>query len=494
VTHILSVLILLTTILIIPKAQALPIDWHGAFGVDTTLLDNFRRIESTTDNSNNTGLEPGLTSGNHGAAHFESYIFRLNPNIIINDSASLKGEFSSGYGRGGYLGEASQTNLEGSFGNALYHLNGQDGANSIVLNQFYLQLFSDTATYEIGRHTTHWGLGAVENDGGKLWDRHASSRDGITMKVKVGSFYFQPFWSKVAQGASLTRATDIKQWGFSLLYDNPERDLSFGILYSLKENNSFNASVVTDINNPSTTNPTVDNTVAIGSADIKTTDIYAKKTIGDFDVAIEVPLMSGEIGNLYGVGQTSYEAKAYIIESNYNLNESWSIGLDAGMVSGDKGDTGSFAAMFLNPNYQVANFLFRYNLRAISATTTTQSIYDSYVTNAQYIKFKAGYKGETWDWDFAVLTATAQETATTGSAAYNHEANHRISSSNTTQDANMGIEVDINFRYKWNKEISVGGGVGYLMTGDYFTYTNDTTVVNTASNALAIQVNTGVSF
>ena len=58
----------------------------------------------------------------------------------------------------------------------------------------------------------------------------------------------------------------------------------------------------------------------------------------------------------------------------------------------------------------------------------------------------------------------------------------------------MGIELDVNFKYKWNSEISVGGSVGYLMTGDYFIYTNDTTVVNTAANVLAIQFNTGVSF
>ena len=485
-TQTITILILLSTILLTPKAFALPIDWHGAFGVDTTLIDNFRRVESTTDNSSNSSMEPSLGAGNHGSAHFESYVFRLNPNIIINDSASLKGELSSGYARGGFLGDDSQGSNDSSFGNALYHLNGRTGGNSIVLNQFYLELFTDTATYEIGRHITHWGLGAIENGGKNLWDRHAYARDGITMKVKIGSFYFAPFWSKVAQGASLTRATDIKQWGFSLLYDNPERDLAFGILYTLKENNSFNASIQTDINGTGLT--------AIGNSDIKTTDIYAKKTIGDFDVAIEVPIMSGEIGNLYGIGQTSYDAMAYIVESNYKVSESWSFGVDAGKVSGDKGNTGSFDALFLNPNFQVANILFRYNLRAISGSNTNLNVYDSYVTNAQYIKVKASYKGEAWDWDFAVLTSTAEETASVGQDAYNHESNHRIVGSNTTQDGNMGIEVDVNFKYKWNNEISVGGSVGYLMTGDYFLYTNDTTVVNTAANVLAIQFNTGVSF
>ncbi len=482
----LTIFIVLLIFSIGQNSYALPIDWHGVFGVDTTLIDNFRRIESKIDNSGNDSLEPGLAAGSHSSANFESYIFRLNPNIIINDAASLKGEFSSGYGRGGFLGDDGKQNLENSFGNSLYHLNGRTGSNSIVLNQFYLELFSDTATYEIGRHTTHWGLGVVENSGKNLWDRHSYARDGITMKVKIGSFYFHPFWSKVAQGSSLTRATDVKQWGFSLLYDNPEKDLSFGLLYSLKESNSSNSSVQSDINSPGTSS-------GMGKANIKTTDLYAKKTFGNFDVAIEVPLMSGEVGDLFGLGQTPYKAQAIIIESNYKLNESWTFGLDAGKVSGDAGGTGSFDAMFLNPNYQIANFLFRYNLRAI-ANTTSMSIYDSYITNARYAKIRASYLGETWDWDFAIITAIAEETAKVGQTAYNHEANHRIANSLTDQSDSMGVELDINFNYKWNKEISIGGGLGYLMTGDYFTYTNSTTTTNTTANAFVLQLNTGIKF
>lgn len=488
----LSFFILLVTLVFGQNSWALPIDWHGAFGVDTTLIDNYRRVESVVDNSSASSMEPGLASGNHSSANFENYIFKLQPHIIINDSASLKGEFSSGYNRGGLLGEDSQTNQEGSFGNALYHLNGVSGGNSLVLNQFYIELYSDTATYEIGRHTTHWGLGAVENAGKNLWDRHLYTRDGITMKVKIGSFYIHPFWSKVAQGNSLTRATDIKNWGVSLLYDNPERDLTFGLLYSLKESNAFNGSIQTDINNPGTTSN-------VGAADMKMTNIYFKKVLGDFDVAMEIPLITGEIGNLYGIGKTNYKANAFIVESNYKVSDGWTFGFDGGKVSGDTGNTGSFEAMFLNPNYQVANILFRYNMRAVKCASSTSgcgnlSIYDSYITNSTYYKVRANYKGETWDWDFGAIMASAEETASIGKAAYNHEANHRIASSVTTQDSNMGIELDINFRYKWNSEVSVGGGVGYLMTGDYFLYTNNTTVTNTAANVLALQFNAGVSF
>lgn len=145
-------------------AYSLPIDWHGAFGVDATLIDNYRRIKSTTDNSTPGSEEVPLAAGSHANASWQSYVFRLNPVIIVNDSASLKGELSSGYGRGGHFGDDATQNQEANtFGNALYTYNQSSGTDSIVLNKFYMELYSDTATYQIGRHSFHWGLGALIN-------------------------------------------------------------------------------------------------------------------------------------------------------------------------------------------------------------------------------------------------------------------------------------------------------------------------------------------
>ena len=151
---------------------SLPIDWHGAFGVDSTLIDNYRRIEAVSDNSGTAGTqEVPLAPGAHANASWQSYVFRLNPVIIVNDSASLKGEISSGYNRGGTLGEDSTRNDPNSannFGNSLYYYNQSTGNNSLVMNKFYMELYSDTATYQIGRHSFHWGLGALMNAGDKL--------------------------------------------------------------------------------------------------------------------------------------------------------------------------------------------------------------------------------------------------------------------------------------------------------------------------------------
>lgn len=465
-------------------AWSLPIDWHGAFGVDTTLIDNYRLInKGGAKTSTNDGTqEVDLGAGNNPNATFQSYIFKLQPEMIVNDSATIKAEISSGYGRGGFLGEDSVHNSGGSFGNALYYQNESSGGNSIILNKVYAELYSDTATYQIGRHTSHWALGALINSGNNPWDRHSFSRDGITAKLKIGNFHIAPFWGNVSQGGSLSRTTKINETGISLLYDNKERDLSFGLFYGVKES----AANDTSAKNGAGTN--------MGEVDVKVTDLYLKKKWGDFDIALEVPIMSGTLGDA-GVGtaaKDNYKAKAFIVETNYNISDSMVIGLDAGQVDGDDGKDDSFSAMYLNPNYQIAKLMFRYNMNAV-ANPSGQNIYDSYIVNAMYFKLRYLLRTDRVDWKFAFIKAMASETSTGSGGAFNHTTNKAYTSA-ATQSDDMGMEIDISFDYHWNKEITIGGSAGYMLTGDYWSFTNDSANTHEADNAFALQLNTSIQF
>jgi hypothetical protein len=85
-------------------AMALPIDWSGVFGADTHMLSN--TCKSADDITKPVGARngtQGITSDCN--ASFQTYVFKLNPQIIVNDAVTLKGELSSGYTRGGFAGD-----------------------------------------------------------------------------------------------------------------------------------------------------------------------------------------------------------------------------------------------------------------------------------------------------------------------------------------------------------------------------------------------------
>lgn len=478
------------TIAVIPAiSPALPIDWHGTFGVDSTMITDYRRIDSKVDNSTGAdgSQEVGLAAGKKASASFQSYIFKLSPEIIINDSATMKAELTTGYASGGFLGDAP-ANSKTSDGNSSTgnnvntYYNNQAGSASVNIKKAYLELSSDTARYEIGRHTHGWGLGALYSDGNGEWNRFAYSRDGVTAYFKFNNFMVTPFWTQ-SSNTGLTRSTDSKEIGSSFLYDNKEKDIAFGLYYSIKSNNGLNTYYKSTISGTS---------VNLGSTDVKVTDIYFKKIFGKFNFAVEVPMLSGELGHVVNsTTNTSYNAKAVLFQSNYEYSDAWTFGLDAGDVSGHDGTNAKYGAMYLNPNYQIANILFKYNLNAFSSTSS-EGVFDSYITNTQYFKLRATYGSEKWILDFAFITAKAKEVAKTGAQAYNHTKN-KLFTANASQNDSLGSELDFNAKYKWNKDISVNTGLGYLMTGDYYAFTN-TATPNKAKNSLLLHINTILNF
>lgn len=464
---------------------ALPIDWHGVLGFDTNIIDAYRRIDNNSFSGNSDGTqEIELPSGDSVNGNWQSYVFRLQPNIVINDSATVKAELSSGYARGGFVGETGNSTLASNDGlaNQLYPMNFSSGSDGLIVNQLYAELYADTATYVLGRQPQHFGLGAVVNSGEGTWDRFSYLRDGITIKVQLGNFKIEPYWTRVDQGDSLTKGTRVKDYGVSLLYDSVEKDMAFGVLYNKKQTTGNSSNYSTSVNSGSIQ--------SLGASDIKLINLYFRKALGNFNFAAEVPILSGEFGNLYG-GVTAYKAKAFVAEADYKLSESWSLGLNAGKVNGDDGRQTSFEAMYLNPNYQVANLLFRYNLRGI-ADNSSYNVYDSYINNASYLKFSAHYFTEKWKWDFGVIYAKADQVATAGNTAYNHLRNE-VFTANFNQSSDLGTEFDTSFEYKWNSEITIGGNFGYLLTGDYFSYTN-TATENTITNSYILQLQAAISF
>ncbi|MCY4524358.1 MAG: hypothetical protein OXB84_06435, partial [Halobacteriovoraceae bacterium] len=245
---------------------------------------------------------------------------------------------------------------------------------------------------------------------------------------------------------------------------------------------------------PHPTPPGAPDPSGLGHTDVKLIDLYLKKTFGSFTFAVEMPLLSGQIGDVYGSKQgINYKARAIIFESSMKLGNSWKIGFDWGKVNGDNGSTGSFDAMYLHPNYQIANVLFRYNRKAV-ADPDAVNIYDSHINNATYFKFHSEYNSGKWTFRNALIMASADEVAKASDGrAFNHLTNVTFTPG-LDQESDLGLEFDFNMDYRWNTETTIGMGLGYLFSGDYFAYTNDPAVSHEAENSFVIQLNTSVKF
>lgn len=462
--------------------HALPVDWHGEFQVDTNRIEEFTRSETPqTDTSGNDGSQQiSKAAGQKDNASFQTYIFKLQPEIIVNDSTTLKAELTSGYGKGGRLGEQPTKRQNGGYNNALFTYN-TNSENDLNLTQAYAIFYADTATYKIGRHTTHWGLGAVQNSGDEMGSRHSSTRDGITVDFKIGNFDISPYYSKVSSEENLTKAARVKESGISLLYNNKDQELSFGLLYA-KNKASNHTGITEDIDGTSR---------ELGIAEVKITDIYFKKTLGKFTVEAEVPLLTGNLGNLYDTNETAkYKAKAFLFHTSYVANNNHTFKVNFGQVSGDGGNTSSYDAMYLNPNYQVANLLFRYNLSAIA--DKNQNIHDSYVHNATFFKASHIYDAGAWNWENSFVWAKADEVAKANSVSYNHTKNKNFTA-NADQEDDLGFELDSNIKYQWNTSVTIGGNFGYLFTGDYFAF-NNTTEKNTVKDSYVLKAFANIKF
>lgn len=461
--------VILVSTLSINCAFALPIDWTGVFGVDTHMLSNVCRTSDDVpakDAANKTGTQ--AISGDCNAS-FQTYVFKLNPQIIVNDGVTLKGELSSGYIRGGYAGDNSTNNADGSAGNNSYYFTTPAQRSALNVNQMYMEIYADTALIKLGRMSKHYGMGVIFDNGNDPWDRFFTMYDGIEAEMKIGNFSLIPSWAKISSyddsntsnKAQPSGGWDVRETGVIAKYDNKNTDLVASILYAKRfaerKNSLYNSTTTTGEQNR-------------GKTEVTIIDPYVSKKWKKFKVAFEAPMMTGTYGDVYGTGDsTKIAAKSYILEAKYDLNPKWDMGLNAGQVSGDKGGSNKFEATYLHPNYHVAELMFRYHYPSFNEGT--KSIFDSSITNTRYYKLFAHYKADKWVWRGAFIMASAMETASEGSRAYHHEENYSFNS-NRKQNNNMGWEADFGFDYRWNPNMTVSGYYGYWKVGDYYSFTN----------------------
>ena len=473
-------IVALTTI---STALALPIDWHGEFGVDTTKISNYTLSETPSSAAAAAGSERVQADAASSAenASYQGYLLKLKPTVIVNDSASMHLELSVNSDSSVDMGSSSTKDASGgSMANALYFQNST-GGEDLELNRAYMELFADTATFVVGRFGMDWGLGAVFDSGSDQWERVVGVRDGAEGRFKIGSFTITPFWGKLNSNNTKVDTDDVKEFGFSLLYDNVDREMSFGVLYNKRKTKQYSGAY-------STSNSSG---VSLGGASVKVWDIYLKKSFGRYSFAAEVPFVSGELGYALTSAQVSdYKTNSIIIENGYKLSERWSVGLDFGMVKGDDGNLNKFEAMYLNPNYKIAQLMFAYNYHNF---TNANSIYDAYLTNAKYGRFDFLYLGEAWNFHGAFIMALANETAETNMKGFDHEKNTTYTAAES-QDDDFGKEIDLGVDYLWSSNVKVGMDFAYWFVGDYYKFDNVAGTTNETAKVYMMKADVSMTF
>ncbi|HXH32003.1 MAG TPA: hypothetical protein VNJ01_14430 [Bacteriovoracaceae bacterium] len=417
---------------------------------------------------------PGPRNGTQAIANgdneaiFQTYIFKLNPQIIVNDGVTLKGELSSGYIRGGFAGDNSANNLDGS-GNNSYFFTTPAQSSALNVNQMYMELYADTALIRIGRMSRHYGLGMVFDSGTDPWDRFFTMYDGIEAEMKIGNFSLIPHYAKISsrndgaeEGSPASGSFDVSELGVIAKYDNKNRDLVASVLYAKRSSERKNALY-------HATEPTT-GSFNRGDTEVTVIEPFISKRWNKLKLSAEATLQSGEYGNVYDATISSkLNAQAFLLEAKYELNPKWETAILAGQVSGDDGSSNKFEATYLHPNFHIADLMFRYHYPSFNEGN--KSVFDSSITNAQFLRIAGNYKTDKWTWRGAFIFATAMETAKAG-LSYHHEENYRFNSTADQADE-LGYEFDFGFDYQWNPNVTIGGYYGYWFVGDYYAFSND---------------------
>jgi hypothetical protein len=493
------------------SANALTLDWSGYFRASHDFVHDYQMNKAEPGYSNMGGQGEDVPGeGNHNAT-FSSLFMRLKPRVLVNDNIILHSEWNVGDPVSGFFGRGvpnyDRNNFQSTSKDAL----------SLTASRLWLDVHTDFGTVQVGRAPMDWGLGIVFNAGDRPFDRFQSTSDTIRLVSKFGYLSLMPLYTKNAMGSSLAGARDpllgtvqageddVTDYGVGLRYDNPEEDLDAGVLYYKRNASSVQNSYYAPSNSA---------TFVQGANDInlRLFDFYAKKEWHRFGLSAEVPIWSGEIGDVNGVGtHNTYKATAAAVEASLKY-DTWKHTLKAGTSPGQAPTTtgmrtSTFTAFQFHRAYKLGLILFNYNLHGFGLANPdavpnaaggytyprTVSPYDAEITNAKYVMASTEKHWEQWGMNLGLIWAQANQSASAGMDAYNHTT-HQWFTSVADQQKNLGVEVDYGVRYNWDENISFGVDMGMLFPGNYFKYINNATQTSPANTVSAISATAATVF
>lgn len=429
-------------------SSAADLQWGGLYRFEGVRIEN-----------------PELKSDKSEKAYMLHHLI-LQPKIVAADGMTIFGRFdlmnNSAFGANTQAGEFIGKGVGGGTPSSVDNsnvLSRHQNSGGLAVTELYMSWAQEFGQLVVGRAPLHFGLGAWFNSGRGNFDHYLSTLDMVGYKVVTGNLFIMPIVGKVDEG-SVDKEDDVNDYMVHVQYDNPETELSIGLLYQIRNGGG---------------NDIVTNTDYIGGTGSAVTGNYKHNYIGIFSsqklssytVAVEAGILSGETGVRSSVVNGSQDVKlnafGLAAEIAWKPEASkWSANVKAGFATGDDpGTTDTYEGYSFSRNYRVGQLMFTHPLgqRDFLRTGLTRSVAGSAaaqidtetISNAMYFAPAVRYQAsDAWSYGGTfVLGRMNKEPIAGGSTA-----------------TDLGYEFDLNItwtpfdRFTWTTEL------GLLLPGE----------------------------
>jgi hypothetical protein len=439
-----NILVVVAMVLGGGQVQAADLSWGGSYRVEALKIKNSELSSADSNKAyilHHLVLAPKLVAADGLTIH--SRLDLLNdPNFGIDANGriySVAGDLLGG-GPGAGLGNTTSTSDSNVLGRS------QRAAN-LAITSLYASWIQEFGQLVVGRTPIHFGLGTAFNAGNGIFDHYLDTKDLVGYKIVLGNFFLFPMAGKVSEGI-LGEEDDVNDYLVHLQYDNPETDLSLGVIYQVRTSTfaGNDVPVGADFGGAGATRVDGGKSTTLG--------LFSSQKVGLFTIGVEADFLTGETGIRTADGaNVSLNAYGVAGEVAWSSEESkLSAGVKLGLASGDDPNTSrSYEGFAFSRNYDVGMLMFNHplgqrdflrtnvvrNASGTGAGAPNQQIDSEALSNALYIAPGAQYQ---WKDHLSVggtliygMLNTDPITTGAGEAG-------------TAKD--LGFEIDLNVTYK----------------------------------------------
>lgn len=274
-------------------------------------------------------------------------------------------------------------------------------------------------------------------------------------------------YSKLYEG-QLIGEEDISQYMIHFQYDNPDTDITMGLMYDIRIAPKWSNDAPYGTGAYGGTGATLN---AYTAYNTRLLSVFIKRKFESVSLGLESAFHSGATGvNTASGTEVGVDSFGLAFEFDWKpVDSQWSWSLRSGLASGDNVDSRDrYEGFFFNRNYDIAFLLFNHHLGSWNAAGTRaftgernvtdydakehlNSVDSETVSNVMYIA--PGFRqsiNDKWSWTGKFIYAALQE------------------AQRSSGNKDLGLEVDLGLQYKPHERITWITEIGALFPGSGF--------------------------